>query len=505
MRLPPEPERQLMYQKFLMLDPRTIENAQNAQIKLGKVKKYLNNPLFGEDKPWEVRFDNLYANVWYNPVRFIGKPFRLWYNPFIVDHSTSDTPEEEKLPGNYREFLREMSIKFGREHRVMGVCYAESEDGIHWEKPNLGIYSHKDSKDTNIVAKKFHGAGMYFDPFPEDSQQRYKLIFRLDKEDSFFYAMSEDGIRWGGPIEIEGFKNYQLKTANSIAYWRGDTHNNIFFDIFLSKYVVYTRMWKKFQKSLKWESHRVVGRSESADFIHFTKPEVVLEELESHLEPYSMVVFPYTNLFLGLVAIFNTQTDRVSTELALSLDNKSWERINPGQSLIPNDSEEGAYDWGCIYAANRPFIIKDDIWIYYLGSDGLHTDWRKGYFCLATLRIDGFAGFEQIDPNQDSIITTPIIKTIPNTWCGLQINADVDTGGYIDIKILDNNNDILDVVPRITDTCINYRIQLVDPNINVKKVKVAVSYVGKQIKIQFIFRKAKIYSFDLESTPMFVQ
>ena len=38
MRLPPEPERQFIYQKFLMLDPRTIENAQNAQIKLGKVK-----------------------------------------------------------------------------------------------------------------------------------------------------------------------------------------------------------------------------------------------------------------------------------------------------------------------------------------------------------------------------------------------------------------------------------------------------------------------------------
>ena len=500
MRLSPEPERQLKYQKFLMLDPRTIENAKNAQIKLGKVKKHVNNPLFGEDKPWEVRFDNLYANIWYDPVRFIGKPFRLWYNPFIVDHSTSDTPEEEKLPGNYRGLSRKMWKKFGRDYRVMGVCYAESENGIHWEKPNLGIYSHKDSKDTNIVAVKFHGAGMYFDPFSEDPQQRYKLIFKLDKKKSFFYALSEDGIHWGEPIEIEVFKNYQLETFNSITFWGGDTHNNILFDVFHSKYVVFTRMWKKILKY--GQSHRVVGRSESADFIHFTKPEVVLDVLEPHLEAYSMVVFLYTNVFLGLVAIFNTQTDRVSTELALSLDNKNWERIDPGESLIPNGSEEDVYDWGCIYAANRPFIIKDNIWIYYLGSDGLHTDWRKGYFCLATLRIDGFAGFEQIKPNQDSIITTPIIKTIPNNWCGLQINADVDTGGYIDIKILDNNNDVLYVVPRITETCINYRIQLVDPKINVKKAKATDSYVGEQIKIQFMFRKAKIYSFDLESTPM---
>ena len=147
MRLPPEPDRQLMYQSFLFMDPRNIDNIHNAQLKLGSVDKHPNNPLFGEDKPWEVRFDNLYANVWFDPERFIGKPFKLWYNPFIVDRATSNTPEEEKTPGSYKEILDKMRNKYGDDHRVMGVCYAESNDGISWDKPNLGIHAHGDCED----------------------------------------------------------------------------------------------------------------------------------------------------------------------------------------------------------------------------------------------------------------------------------------------------------------------------------------------------------------------
>lgn len=31
------------------------------------------------------------------------------------------------------------------------VCYAESQDGIHWERPNLGLRSYKGSTDNNIL------------------------------------------------------------------------------------------------------------------------------------------------------------------------------------------------------------------------------------------------------------------------------------------------------------------------------------------------------------------
>ena len=49
--------------KHLLLDDRVIAYTDNAQLTIGAVKKHPANPLFGEDKPWEKRFDNLYANV----------------------------------------------------------------------------------------------------------------------------------------------------------------------------------------------------------------------------------------------------------------------------------------------------------------------------------------------------------------------------------------------------------------------------------------------------------
>ena len=52
--------------RYLLLDSRIVAGTENAQLVLGEVQKYEGNPLFEEDKPWEKRFDNLYANVMYD-------------------------------------------------------------------------------------------------------------------------------------------------------------------------------------------------------------------------------------------------------------------------------------------------------------------------------------------------------------------------------------------------------------------------------------------------------
>ena len=52
--------------RFLLLDSRVIESTENAKLTVGAVRKDKNNPLFREDKPWEPRFDDLYANVIYD-------------------------------------------------------------------------------------------------------------------------------------------------------------------------------------------------------------------------------------------------------------------------------------------------------------------------------------------------------------------------------------------------------------------------------------------------------
>jgi len=111
--------------KHLLLDSRFIDNTQNAKLALGEVKKHPSNPLFGEDKPWEARFDNLYANVMYDQQDNI---YKCWYSPYMIDYSpTGMTPEQRKMPYSPPR------------NREMGVCYATSKDGIKWDKPELGI------------------------------------------------------------------------------------------------------------------------------------------------------------------------------------------------------------------------------------------------------------------------------------------------------------------------------------------------------------------------------
>ena len=52
--------------RYLVLNDRIIDEVVAAKLTLGEVTKYPQNPLFGEDRPWEPRFDNVYANVIYD-------------------------------------------------------------------------------------------------------------------------------------------------------------------------------------------------------------------------------------------------------------------------------------------------------------------------------------------------------------------------------------------------------------------------------------------------------
>ena len=131
---------------YLVLDSRIIDTTDNARLAVGVVKKHPANPLFREDKPWEPRFDNLYANVLYDEQ---DKRYTCWYSPFIVDKAVSDTPREKRSQVPYRPRGREM-----------GVCYAVSKDGLTWEKPDLGLIEFNGSKANNLVVRGPHGAGM---------------------------------------------------------------------------------------------------------------------------------------------------------------------------------------------------------------------------------------------------------------------------------------------------------------------------------------------------------
>lgn len=98
-------------------------------------------------------------------------------------------------------------------HGIFGG-YAESQDGIHWVKPELGIFEFNGSKKNNIVwsGPGSHDFTVFKDANPKcKAEARYKAVARNHKDakvKGLLAFQSPDGIHWSlmcdKPIITEG-------------------------------------------------------------------------------------------------------------------------------------------------------------------------------------------------------------------------------------------------------------------------------------------------------------
>jgi hypothetical protein len=429
--------------RYLLLNSRVIDRVENARLTLGSIKKHPANPLFCEDKPWEPRFDNLYANVIFDEQEGL---YKCWYSPYIRDSLASKTPRE-----------RRPEVRYHDEQREMGVCYAVSRDGLKWDKPCLGLLEFDGSKSNNIVVRHTHGAGVFKDLLETNPDRRYKMFHQ-----GMGVRFSSDGLRWG-----EALRCPEIGA-------RGDTHNNAFWFPEPGKYVGITRLV---------EGQRIVGRTESTDFVKWSKAVEVLRG-EPKNQSYAMPVFRYADIYLGLLMILRGGgEDRVHCELAWSPDTVRWERIEPGKPFIPNSEVEGSYDWGCVYAAATPVVRAGEIRIYYGGSNGRHFGWRDGFFCLATLRPDGFAGYEPVDPARPAVVETRLMA-----WPGKAMRMTADSAnGSVRVFLLDAGGKELAASEPISGNVTDHPVSLPQNALGACE--------GKSVRLRLEMSRAKVYSF----------
>ena len=447
-----------------------MDRVENARLAVGEVAKSTGNPLLKEDRPWEVRFDNVYPNVLYDAE---AKLYKCWYSPFIVDDLTTGTPRNARVGVKYHSTP-------GRE---MGVCYATSADGIHWEKPALGVVSFQGSSENNLVVRAAHGAGIFKDVAESDPARRYKLFGGQQipgQKRKFQVAFSADGIHWSQPL-----------LCPEIGV-EGDTHNNAIWAPDLKRYVGITRQWTAGQ--------RLVMRTESPDFTHWTKALEVLRG-DDVSQTYAMPIFRYEGVYLGLVMMINLKTDLVQCELTWSPDTVAWHRIDPGRALIPNSTPPGDYDAGCVYAGAVPVVVGDDVRIFYGASNGPHTNWRDGFLALATLRRERFAGYVA-HPEDGMILTQPVRVTgdqLLVNVTGVSSDPAVDVfdeaAGDVAVDVLDEQGDPLagfsgddPVREPVTDQLRQLLRWKNAPSLAFLK--------GRVVRLRFHLRQAKLYSFQ---------
>ena len=453
--------------RYLVLDSRIIEKTDNVELTVGVVHKDTNNPLFGEDKPWEARFDNPYCSIIYDDEERI---YKCWYSIFTRSVAKGGFPGEG-LPPERRAWF-----DWREGQREFGLCYATSNDGIRWEKPELGLVDFGGSKKNNIVIEYTHGVAVIKDLHETDPSRRYKAIHPESENSAVWF--SPDGIHWGEQL-------------NARPIDRGDTNQSLWWDEDVRKYVVITRRWGGANTTGRYGrmGHRQKVRSVSDDFLRWSKSELVVEGLDLRRQIHDMLVVPHAGVYLGMVGLFDIEASRQWCELAWSPDGIEWHRVQPGKPLIPNGPVMGDYDWGCIFTS-KPIVRVDEILLYYGANDGRFMGWRSGYLALARLRPDGFAGYEQIagGSNKTGSLTT---VAVPVAGDPLRVSADVAPSGFVNVTLLDEDNRQLAAGELITSTVTDAEVQWVN-GLSLEKLK------GKEIKLRFVLRESKIYSFSFQ-------
>ncbi len=440
---------------YALLDPDLIENSGAARLAMGAVRKDA-AALFGEDRPWEVRMDNVYANVLYD------KPsarYRCWYSPFIQFNDRWDGHRWQRTGAAVA--------------REMAVCYAESHDGAVWRKPELGLVDWHGGRRNNLVWRGPHGSGIFRDGHETDPSRRYKIFFNQPDATGAHHlpgtgmrvAFSPDGLHWGAAIPCPAIDAI------------GDTHNNAFWDERSHRYVAFTRLW-----NTGADRQRIVGRTESPDFLHWTKAEEVLRGGTAR-QTYAMPVFPYAHGYLGLLMVFDIAANTVDCELTWSGDTRTWKRVLPGTPLIPR-GPEGSHDHGCIFGAAYPIRRAGELLLYYGGNDRGHNGPRKGFFCRARLRPEGYAALVPADGARTIVTTRPVEVSGRR----LRITADA-RGGSVRAAIVDAEQFSFEqcrpVAADVTDAAVHWR-----------GADGLGRLSGRRVRLRFELQSSRLYTFS---------
>jgi len=137
------------------------------------------------------------------------------------------------------------------------TCYAESKDGINWEKPSLLICEMMGSTENNILLDSkpiTHNFSPFIDLNPDSKPgQKYKALGGSTKSGLIPYT-SSDGIHW-----------IKLQEESVIKQGKFDSQNVSFWSESEGQYVCYFRIFTE-------NKFRSVSRTTSKDFLNWTEP-----------------------------------------------------------------------------------------------------------------------------------------------------------------------------------------------------------------------------------------
>lgn len=381
----------------------------------------------------------------------------------------------------YRMYFRgsEANVAPGRLNETVHpytVSYAESRDGIHWRRPELGLFEFRGSKRNNIV---WMGVGTSnFCPFVDMNPnclaaEKYKAVGSDDVPYKLHGFVSPDGLHWKRVQDAPIFKEGTF-----------DSQNLVFWDSQRQQYAAYFRYFS----GKDYNGYRLIGTATSPDFLHWSKRQAVNFDLPAKMHLYTNQILPYfraPHLYFGFPTRYTERKKtlhsqslppvevraqtaralaRIGTDLTDGLFITSRDGVNfhrwDEAFIRPGPQEGGQWmygdnyqAWGLVETAAAEPGLPPEISLY-----AEENSWRGAARRLRrhTLRLDGFvslsaplgSGFVPRPPRsspspQDgsksaagpAYLGNNGIVTRPFTFTGNQLTLNYSTSGGGQVKV----------------------------------------------------------------------
>ena len=373
----------------LLLDPSCYSDRWDMTQVINQPAKVPCNPVVIADQPWEYRIG--LPNVLYDQEKQI---FKMWY----AYYDSGKWGYERWGTGG------SLGDDKGKRYSYM-ISYAESPDGIHWQKPLFDKIPYMGFNKTNIVftgnvcAQEFH---VQFTPDSMRSLGRFMLWYRDAAADpernemDLMLAFSEDGINW---------REYE---QNPVYQWTLDAEHSPVYDEDRDLWLLYARPQQLAanEERLTGENVRTrISVTVSRDLKNWTpmRHVIVPDELDSGTGDNKdqgyffdrMSVIRHGNQFIGFLTVQPRHgSGRGYIELTSSSDGIHWHRA-PKRRPFLAPGRDGDWDGGHNWMMPNLVSLGHWIYMYYVGSS---RPWRVRYpekvagIGLARIRKDRFVG-----------------------------------------------------------------------------------------------------------------
>jgi len=389
--------------------------------------------------------------------------------------------------GVYRAYYRGLTDISSPEY----TCYAESTDGIHWEKPDLGLFEINGTIKNNVILNSgpaTHNFSPFFDTNPDAKpDQIYKALGGNAKSGLIPYV-SADGIHWN-KLQDDGVIKKGAFDSQNVSFWSESER----------LYVCYFRIFTE-------KKIRSVSRTTSRDFINWSEPvQMTLGDTpDEHL--YTQQTSPYfraPQIYIAIGARFMPDRQVLTKEQAIKL------KVDPGYFKDVSDAIFMTTRGGNVY--NRTFMesfIRPGIglnnWISRTNYPALNVvqtgpaemsvyvnqDYTQptAHLHRYSLRLDGFTSISA-SYSGGTAITRSLIFSGKN----LEINYSTSAAGEIGIEILDSNGKPLQgFTMEESQILIGNEIERIvswNENEDVSELS------AKPVRLRFYLKDADLYSF----------